>query len=490
MTTHLIESLAKNNIRDCNLQQLDRLRLTMQRFNNRYDRYFFQSVDEINDYVDDLVKLLELVLSIDQDFVKSSYPQVYRNFLESIHFRQPVHSTVDLNYLSRLRSSIVSRDLERFRVPFHFDFPPRSSDPFRYGIVVKHLSKDPETRTLFGYLPSAEISGLEAYLFILDGAIDDWVLSKINHSAVKIVLLPKSLVDVVKTIRNVSLDYLFFLNDTSAKYSTTAKLVYFRLARKMGVNISTILPLASSFIDYMHAGDYYVDNANLREFEALVLGGYGPGYSFPTFWGNVDRSTLGKSSTDVHSIVFFTGASFLKLNGDVVRVWSAILGSLPGSRIRLSLFPPHYSRGIDSVSREIIRLFEHYGVDRSRVELLGSSGTHSEWMRELSGADIYLDSFPYSSLTSIHDAIKLGIPPVVLQGNFLRNLHAPAILSFLGAPQLVAKSESEYIEIAVKLARSLTIDSSLRQLLIERSVILENTQEFFNNFIKGVSDER
>jgi protein O-GlcNAc transferase len=71
-------------------------------------------------------------------------------------------------------------------------------------------------------------------------------------------------------------------------------------------------------------------------------------------------------------------------------------------------------------------------------------------MRE---ADVYLDTIGFSGYNTAMQAIECGLPVVAFEGGFLRGRLASGILRRLGLNELVATSESEYVDIAVRLAR-------------------------------------
>ncbi|RMG08868.1 MAG: hypothetical protein D6728_13715 [Cyanobacteria bacterium J055] len=66
-------------------------------------------------------------------------------------------------------------------------------------------------------------------------------------------------------------------------------------------------------------------------------------------------------------------------------------------------------------------------------------------------ADIYLDSYPYSGAASALDPLKVHLPIVTMEGRELRHRQSAALLKELQIPDLIARSESEYIQLAVSL---------------------------------------
>src|SRR5205814_9654540 len=66
---------------------------------------------------------------------------------------------------------------------------------------------------------------------------------------------------------------------------------------------------------------------------------------------------------------------------------------------------------------------------------------------------IFLDTVGFSGFNTAMQAVQCALPIVAWQGRFMRGRFASAILKRMQLDELVATSESSYIEIAVKLAR-------------------------------------
>ena len=448
---------------------------------------FFESVDQINEYVLGLAALMRMALDESPRSVALNHPNFYQEFLSLVQFRVPVHSTLPLRELADLRAQLVTRDLARYRIDRDFIFSPGGAIAFRYGILVKNLRSDPETRALFGYLPQGADHLVDSYVFVLNGESNADLLADVLATGAKVVNLPESMGDIVRTIRTFKLDYIFFANDVSAKYSVAAKLAFYRLAVKAGVGVSTIMPVASQSLDQVFAGDYFVKRSDCGEYPCPIIGGAHPGYSFRhiDLPASMGQEIAARPSAD--HIMFFSGSNFWKVNGDVVRLWAEVLHAVPGSRLKLSLFPPHYaSNNVSAILQRISRLFAERGIETPRVIFLEPSKSGEGWYRELADADVYLDSFPYSSLTSIHDAINCGLPPVVLKGPFLRNCHAPAILDHINSGWLAASDQREYVAKCVSLADDSEMRQSIRHAVFSARNRLSDISSFYSSFLKAV----
>lgn len=79
-------------------------------------------------------------------------------------------------------------------------------------------------------------------------------------------------------------------------------------------------------------------------------------------------------------------------------------------------------------------------------------------------SDIFLDTLGWSGGNTTLEAIACGLPIVTYPGELMRGRHSYGILNMLGVTDTIASSESEYIDIAVRLG----LDSSWRCSIVER----------------------
>jgi predicted O-linked N-acetylglucosamine transferase (SPINDLY family) len=90
--------------------------------------------------------------------------------------------------------------------------------------------------------------------------------------------------------------------------------------------------------------------------------------------------------------------------------------------------------------------------------------------------DIVLDTHPYNGHTTNLDALWMGVPVVTLVGETPVSRAGLSQLSNLGLPQLVARTDEEYVEIATTLASDLPRLAGLRRSLrsrMEASVLMD-----------------
>jgi protein O-GlcNAc transferase len=149
-----------------------------------------------------------------------------------------------------------------------------------------------------------------------------------------------------------------------------------------------------------------------------------------------------------------------KVTAHMLSVWGRILKAVPDSRIVFTTVPEQ--------GRERIRnALQNAGIDASRVTLHDYLHTRDFWAL-YEGIDVLLDTFPCNGGTTTCEAIWLGAPVVTRCGEVFQSRAGLSILGSLGLDELIARSDEEYVRIAVALARDPARLEVLRAGLRER----------------------
>jgi predicted O-linked N-acetylglucosamine transferase (SPINDLY family) len=78
-------------------------------------------------------------------------------------------------------------------------------------------------------------------------------------------------------------------------------------------------------------------------------------------------------------------------------------------------------------------------------------------------ADACLDTIGFSGFNTAMQSVECGLPVVAWEGRFLRGRLASGIMKRIGLPELVARSEGEYVAAAVRLCRDADFRSRMRE---------------------------
>ena len=150
-----------------------------------------------------------------------------------------------------------------------------------------------------------------------------------------------------------------------------------------------------------------------------------------------------------------------KLTPHTMTLWAKVLARVPGSRLLLKA-PSFRDESAVRIFRE---RFEKLGVDTTRIEFRGPVGL-ADMMAEYADVDIALDPVPYNGGTTTLQAMWMGVPVVVKQGNNFVSRMGASFMRAAGLPEWVADSDEAYVDIAAHMAADrqalLTLKAGLR----------------------------
>jgi len=134
-----------------------------------------------------------------------------------------------------------------------------------------------------------------------------------------------------------------------------------------------------------------------------------------------------------------------------------------------------FKKRIDQTFSELGLRCEDYCVFLRQMKL-------DDYLKLNQLADIFLDSFSWSGGLTTKDAIACSLPIVTCPGKIMRSRQSYGMLKMIGVTETIAKTETEYIEIAVRLG----LDHEWRQAVREK--MTANKHRLFNDreCIKGL----
>lgn len=162
------------------------------------------------------------------------------------------------------------------------------------------------------------------------------------------------------------------------------------------------------------------------------------------------------------AITFGSLHNLAKVSPQLVALWSRLLQRVRGSR--LLMFVPGGKRS----SAQLEMRFAAHGIDAARIEFTGRLPVRG-FLELHNRIDINLDAFPYAGGTTTCHSLWMGVPVVTMQGDTVVSRGGASLLNAVGLPELVAGSESQYLEIAERLAGNPQRLALLRKGLRERA---------------------
>ncbi len=147
-----------------------------------------------------------------------------------------------------------------------------------------------------------------------------------------------------------------------------------------------------------------------------------------------------------------------KTNVFSIALWARILKAVPNSRLLLKV------RRMDTpfAKQYVEEAFARHGIGLDRL-ILEPGEKHKAFMEAYNRLDIALDPHPYTGGLTTCEALWMGVPVITLPGETFAGRHAASHLTTAGYADWIAKSEDDYVDIAVKWANDLEGLSKLRQ---------------------------
>jgi predicted O-linked N-acetylglucosamine transferase (SPINDLY family) len=147
-------------------------------------------------------------------------------------------------------------------------------------------------------------------------------------------------------------------------------------------------------------------------------------------------------------IVFGCTNNPKKYRPDWIKCVSQILKQVENSKLVLRYF------GLEdpSIQEFYWKEFEKHGIERKRIDMdIGASLL--KYFESYSNMDICLDPFPYNGGTINIEILYAGLPYVTLLGASYVSRVGASILTQVGHPELIAKTQEQYVNMAVGLAK-------------------------------------
>jgi predicted O-linked N-acetylglucosamine transferase (SPINDLY family)/glycosyltransferase involved in cell wall biosynthesis/predicted O-methyltransferase YrrM len=368
----------------------------------------------------------------------------------------------NLKHVYKQRAEIIEFYLKSKAYQLEYKFPER--DPvrskIRIGILAAHYAPQTETFTTLPFYQHLNRDIFEIVLYTLNDSNHRLHRYCAGH-ADAMVVLPDDLTNQVQRIRVDNLDLLLVATNVTAVTNAITLLATHRLARIQCVNNSSCATTGIKNIDYYLSGsltELEVEAQSQYTEKLLCIDGAAhcrdeatEGNSLVTI--TVDRSSLGLAEDDV---VYISGANFFKITPELELIWAKILKQQPKAKLVLYPFNPNWSNHypINAFKQRIKNTFKEVGLEEDRLIILEPVANFADVKARLELADVYLDSFPFSSINSLIDPLEVGLPIVVHDGNNFRSLMGAALLRSLEISDLVADSEESYIQIAVALGNN------------------------------------
>ncbi|NEO52975.1 MAG: methyltransferase type 11 [Okeania sp. SIO3B5] len=394
----------------------------------------------------------------------------------------------NLKDIYKKRAEILEFALKLKGYNIDYDFPSRlpARNKIRFGILANNFDPHPET---FATLPLYKYLNREIFEIIL------YSLQTSGHRlerycsghADAVVQLPESLENQVKTIRNDDLDILFISPNVTAQTNVISLLALHRLARLQMVGMNSPVTTGMRHIDYYISGNITeLKNNSEKDYteKLLTLDGIDQCFDFGTeeqllITTKISRENLGIAED---AVVYISGANFYKIIPEVEAVWAKILANVPNSTLVLYPFNPNWAPTypIETFKKRFFSRLSKHGISENRLILLTPLPNRADIKECLKVANIYLDTYPFSGMSSLIDPLEVGLPIVVMEGEYSRSRRGASLLRSLQIPELIANNEEAYVNLATTLGTKQELQKQYQEHIRQK---IQNNPQFLDSRI-------
>ncbi|MGB3559149.1 MAG: class I SAM-dependent methyltransferase [Geitlerinemataceae cyanobacterium] len=419
----------------------------------------FQELGEVDRYADYFQGWLDYLHgNITSNPESDVWKYVASVFANNANLTPLYFSRRDLKEVQEKRADILEIYLTQNGCQLDYTFPERSTTrtKIRLGILCQNFYPSAETFTILPVFEHLDRHQFEIYLYALDiGNTSSEQL--VRDRADKFLHLnTKNINTLVNTVRADDLDIVLIGSNITARSYLLTLLSMHRLARRQTVSLADPVTTGMRNIDCYIAGNLTVAETAQKSYREKLVTIEGSGLCFrfppdPTPTLNPTRKSWGANA---NTTIYISGSNFRKINPEVRHTWAKILAAVPNSILALYPFGPNWGRHPQlemPFYQQMQAVLAQYGVAPNRLVLIKTLPSTADIRKCLEVADIYLDSYPYSGAASALDPLKVNLPIVTMEGIELRHRQSAALLQELQMPDLIARSETEYIQLAVSL---------------------------------------
>jgi predicted O-linked N-acetylglucosamine transferase (SPINDLY family)/Flp pilus assembly protein TadD len=363
----------------------------------------------------------------------------------------------------------------------------RSKGRIRVGFASAFLHDHSIGKTTRGLLTELRRDLFEVWAIRVTPSSRDATTERIFASADHALELDPDFRRAREQIASLELDVLFYQD--IGMDATTYRIACSRLAPVQCVSYGHPDTTGLPEMDYFVSNDRYEPaDAQAHYTESLFLLRELPTLAYyyrPPLPPPVERSSFGLHEDD-HVLV--CPQALFKLHPDMDRAFARILQRDSSAIIVLIRAPFD-----DWTDRLQARLRRNLGSDASRIHWLDRM-SFTRFLQLLRVADAALDTWHFNGMNSSLEALAMGLPVVTLPGRFQRGRHTQAMYRAMGIEDGIAASESDYVEIVLRIATDPVYARSLRQRIdTASSVLFENprvVREFERFFLTATRAAR
>ncbi len=332
----------------------------------------------------------------------------------------------------------------------------KNKDKIRVGYFSNCFRSHTVADLMLGWFKYQDRSKYEIHTYYYDTRnhlIDPMTRTFQNYSDRFTHFNQSDLTTVIQQLVQDQLDILVYLD--VGMVPITNFLASIRLAPIQCTTWGHPITSGSPVMDYFLSSDLMEpSNAATHYSETLIrLPNLGIAYSKPAL--PEDVLTRQHFNLADEAFIYFCSQSLFKYLPKFDYIYPEIAKKVPNAMFVFIVFNAN-PFVTNKFAQRMQRVFQHYDLDANQYVKLLPRLNGQEFLSMNLIADGFLDSFGWSGGKTTLEALSCLLPVITCPGEFMRGRHAYGILQMLGITETIANNETEYIELAIKLAHDET----------------------------------
>jgi len=193
---------------------------------------------------------------------------------------------------------------------------------------------------------------------------------------------------------------------------------------------------------------------------------------------NKSRAELGFKEDEV---IFCCFNNLTKISQKEFDIWIRLLQKLSNTRLWLV-------NSSDHAKNNLMGYLRRHNIDDRRI-LFSDYCSYPEYLKNLTAADLFLDTFNFNAGATANDALWSGLPVLTKIGKGYTSRMASSLLKALSMEELITNSETEYESLAINLGSDPKKLTDIRKKLngLRKQSNLFNTRHFTKNLESAYS---
>ncbi|MEP1789960.1 tetratricopeptide repeat protein [Reichenbachiella sp.] len=322
---------------------------------------------------------------------------------------------------------------------------PKNTKP-KFGFLVTQSHEGVFMKDAGGFLKNLSAEKLDILVLANGPESIQNLKTFVDRDDVSFVSFSRNLQSAIHEISILNLDFLYYweIGSDGLNYF----LPYFQLARIQISSWGSAFTSGNPRVQYYWSSKWLENENHLDHYtEEVVLF-----ENLPTYYYRTGESGQPKSRSDFdlpeQSRVYLCVQSMNKIHPDFDVLIKGILEA--DSKALICFTTPKK----EALVNQLLERFQRtLGQQMDRIKVIRKL-EHQDYLRLIKVADVCLDPPHYSGANTTYETLQMGVPVITLPGQFQRGKYSEAIYRILGLEDYIPNSEAQYVELALKLAKS------------------------------------